>query len=124
MSRRTVLGMLIGLSMALSLGGCKFTEDIDKLVINDIGLASVKDGTYEGEQSNKPVTAAVRVLVQGGRIDSIKILSHGHGPGHGADAIVDRVVAAQSLKVDSVSGASYSSKVMLKAIENALEKGL
>lgn len=123
MSRRIVQGMLIGLTLALSLGGC-FTDDIRKLVVNDINPASVKDGSYEGEQNDKPVTAAVRVLVQGGRIDSIKVLSHGHGPGHGADAIVDRVIAAQSLKVDSVSGASYSSKVMLKAIENALEKGL
>ena len=123
MSRRIVQGMLIGLTLALSLGGC-FTDDIRKLVVNDINPASVKDGSYEGEQNDKPVTAAVRVLVQGGRIGSIKVLSHGHGPGHGADAIVDRVIAAQSLKVDSVSGASYSSKVMLKAIENALEKGL
>ena len=55
---------------------------------------------------------------------AIEVLKHSHGPGHGAGAIIDRVIAAQSLKVDAVSGASLSSKVMLKAIEKALEKGL
>ncbi|GAI95081.1 unnamed protein product, partial [marine sediment metagenome] len=31
-----------------------------------------------------------------------------------------KVVEAQTLQVDAVSGATYSSKVILKAIENAL----
>jgi uncharacterized protein with FMN-binding domain len=65
----------------------------------------------------------VRVSVRDGRITEIKLLRHSHGPGHGADAIVDRVVASQSLRVDAVSGASYSSKVVLKAIETALNQG-
>ncbi len=106
------------------LGGCKFTDDIDKLVITDVKIASVRDGSYEGEQDNKPVTAKVRIEVSRGAITAIKILEHSHGPRHGADALADRVVAAQSLKVDSISGATYSSKVMLKAMENALDKGL
>jgi uncharacterized protein with FMN-binding domain len=58
-----------------------------------------------------------------GRLESVKVLKHRHGPGHGADAIIDRVIAAQSLKVDAISGATASSKVMLKAIQSAPEKG-
>jgi uncharacterized protein with FMN-binding domain len=34
------------------------------------------------------------------------------------------VIEAQSLSVDAVSGSTYSSKVVLKAIELALKKGL
>ncbi len=124
MSIRLVAMVAAGLALALTLGGCKATEDIDKLVVNDVSVASVKDGVYRGTQENEPVTATVDVAVKAGKIDSIKIVSHGHGPGHGANAIVDRVIAAQSLKVDSISGATYSSKVLLKAIDNALEKGL
>jgi uncharacterized protein with FMN-binding domain len=52
------------------------------------------------------------------------MLSHGHGPNHGADALLPRVIDAQSLAVDAVSGSTYSSKVVLKAIETALKKGL
>jgi uncharacterized protein with FMN-binding domain len=38
--------------------------------------------------------------------------------------VVGRVIEAQSLDVDAVGGTSGSSKVMKKAIENALKKGL
>jgi uncharacterized protein with FMN-binding domain len=114
----------LGLALSISLVGCKDDEEIDKLVINDVDLASVKDGVYEGSQDNGLVSAVVQVETKDGKIDSIKVLKHKHGPGHSAKKIVDRVVAAQSLKVDSVSGATGSSKVLLKAIESALEKGL
>jgi uncharacterized protein with FMN-binding domain len=119
-----LLGLaLLGLALSLSLVGCD-SDEIDKLVIADVDLASVKDGVYEAEQDNSPVTAKVQVEVKDGKIASIKVVKHGHGPGHSAKNITDRVIAAQSLKVDSVSGATGSSKVMLKAIESALEKGL
>jgi uncharacterized protein with FMN-binding domain len=62
--------------------------------------------------------------VSAGRITEIVMLSHTHGPNHGADAILPRVVEAQSLVVDAVSGSTYSSKVVRKAIEIALKKGL
>jgi len=84
----------------------------------------VKDGTYEGSEKIFPVTASVRVTVSAGRISDIVMLSHSHGPNHGADAILPRVIEAQSLGVDAVSGATYSSKVVRKAVENALRKGL
>jgi hypothetical protein len=63
-------------------------------------------------------------VVKTGAITAITVLDHSHGPGHGSDAIIDRVIAAQSLDVDVVSGATLSSKVILKAIETALEKGM
>jgi len=114
---------LLSIALALSLAGC-FADDINRLIVADVSPSSVKDGTYEGKQANKPITAKVEVVVKDGAIAAIKVLEHIHGPGHGAEAIVDRVITAQSLKVDLVSGASLSSKVMLKAIETALEKGL
>jgi uncharacterized protein with FMN-binding domain len=118
-------GIVLGIALALglSLAACKFTDDIDKLVVNDVPPATVKDGTFVGEQDNAPVTAKVSVDVAGGAILAIKVLAHRHGPGHGADAIGGKVITAQSLRIDAVSGATYSSKVMLKAIENALEMG-
>ena len=115
--------VLVCIAFALSMAGC-FGDDIRRLVVSDVSPTAVRDGTYKGEQINEPITAEVEVRVKDGAIEAIKVLDHGHGPGHGADAIVDRVIAAQSLKVDVVSGATASSKVMLKAIETALEKGL
>jgi uncharacterized protein with FMN-binding domain len=106
------------------LTGCGGLESIDALRVEDVDLTAVRDGRYRGSQSNFPVTARVRMTVQGGRITEIELLRHFHGPGHGADDIVGRVLAQQSLRVDAVSGASYSSKVVLKAMENALRQGL
>jgi uncharacterized protein with FMN-binding domain len=42
--------------------------------------------------------------------------------GRPAEAITERVVAAQTTQVDAVSGATGSSRVILKAIENAVHK--
>lgn len=38
------------------------------------------------------------------------------------ESIISRVVENQSLKVDVVTGATITSKALLRAIENALEK--
>ena len=125
MTRRGPTGASVFLaSLCLLLTGCEFVDEINKLTIDDVRPSSVKDGEYMGTQNVFPVTATVAVSVKAGAITDIKLTEHGHGPGHGADAILPRVVAAQSLMVDAVSGSTYSSKVVRKAIELALKKGL
>ena len=120
---RGTLIVLFAISLCLSLGACMSDDDVDKLVIADVPISTVRDGTYVGEYNTLLVTAKVQATVTTGRLESVKVLKHRHGPGHEADAVVDRVIAAQSLHVDAISGATTSSKVMLKAIQFALEKG-
>jgi uncharacterized protein with FMN-binding domain len=48
-------------------------------------------------------------------------LKHVNGKGTAAESIPETVVEKQTLQVDSVSGATYSSKVILLAIETALK---
>jgi uncharacterized protein with FMN-binding domain len=121
-SRRVVL-VLLAAALGLSIGGCGALEEIEALTVEDVPVSAVRDGDYAAAENYLPVTAKVRVSVRGGEITEIELVRHMHGPGHGADAIVERVLAAQSLRVDAVSGASYSSKVVLKAIETALKQG-
>jgi uncharacterized protein with FMN-binding domain len=104
-------------------GGCSFVQKIEQLTIDDVDIASVKDGEYTGSVRILPVTAKVRVTVKDGAVTDIELLRHFHGPDHGAEQILGRVMGAQSLAVDAVSGSTYSSKVVLKAIEQALKKG-
>jgi uncharacterized protein with FMN-binding domain len=99
-------------------------REIGSMTFESIDITKVRDGSYKGDCSLFPVTATVRVNVEGGRIASIEVIKHMHGKGYGAEALAQRVVEAQSLDVDAVSGASGSSKAMRKAIENALLKGL
>lgn len=101
----------------------KNLEALKTVEVKDIDISTVADGTYTGSYNAFPVTAEVSVTVKGHVITGIDLISHGHGPDHGADAITGEVVKAQSLDVNAVSGATMSSKVVLLAIEDALEKG-
>jgi uncharacterized protein with FMN-binding domain len=116
--------ILVCAAAGLWLTGCSGLQQIEALTVADIPFGAVRDGRYQGSQRNFPVTAKVAVTVENGKITGIELLRHFHGPGHGADEIVGRVMAKQSLQVDAVTGATYSSKVVLKAIESALKRGL
>ncbi len=98
----------------------KNMDELVELPIIDIDFSSLIAGTYQGEFSSFPVAAEVEVTVEGERVTGINLINHRHGPGYGAEEILGRVIEAQSLKVDVISGATYSSVIVLKAIEEAL----
>jgi uncharacterized protein with FMN-binding domain len=50
----------------------------------------------------------------------IQLVKHRNGQGSWAEAMLTKVVDAQSLDVDTVTGATLSSKVILRAIAKAL----
>lgn len=119
-----VLGIVI---LALGAGSlwiwrtaARFEEKISGISIGEVDLATVADGVYEGKADAEIVRAEVQVTVRDHRITAIELTRHDSGRGGPAEAITEHVVAAQSLKVDVIGGATYSSKVILKAIENAL----
>lgn len=101
----------------------KNLEALKTVEVKNVDLSAVADGTYTGSYDAFPVTAEVSVTVKDHEITDLRLISHGHGPDHGADAITGDVLEAQSLDVDAVSGATMSSKVVLLAIEDALAKG-
>lgn len=86
-------------------------------------LSTVADGAYEGKAFLLPVSVKVRATVSDGRLASVELLKHFNGQGKPAEAIIGKVVEAQSLGVDVVSGATHSSLTILKAVEDALSKG-
>lgn len=93
------------------------------LTITDLQamLGSLPDGEYKGGfHPGKFVGAEVKVVVRDHKIASIELLEHNNGKGKPAEVLPARVVETQSLGVELVSGATSSSKVILKAIENAL----
>jgi uncharacterized protein with FMN-binding domain len=94
------------------------------LEIEDIPLDRVKDGVYVGEYSVFPVSAQVEVTVKDHAMASARILKHRNGQGSAGEAVVNKAIELGSIRVDTVAGATYSSKVLLKAMENALRKGL
>jgi uncharacterized protein with FMN-binding domain len=120
----TALLIIAGFAIA-AMGLMAYTEkNLEKLAnstVKHIDITALEDGVYKGSYGTFPVSAEVRVTVKGQRITGIDLLKHNNGQGAPAEVIPSRVVEAQSLDVDAVSGATYSSKVILKAIEKALE---
>lgn len=94
---------------------------IKQINIRKIDLSKVANGTYSSSFDALEVGAEVKVTVDDHKITDIKIVNHKNVRGEKAEVIPERVIAAQSLQVDTVSGATNSSKVILKAIDNALQ---
>lgn len=91
------------------------------------GVAGRKlaDGVYSGYSKKFPNNAEVEVTVKDGAIAAVKVLFHGAWKGKGIEEIIaGRIVAAQSTKVDAVTGATNSSAVIMNAAEEAVKKAL
>jgi uncharacterized protein with FMN-binding domain len=87
-------------------------------------LSSTADGVYRGEYDleSTPIKVVLDVVVQNGQITKIQIIEHKRSPiGKKAENIIKTIIERQSLDVDVVSGATASSKSILKAVENALQ---
>ena len=69
------------------------------------------------------IYAKVEVTVQNGEITDIIILEHRHEHGKAAETVINEIVDEQRIDVDAVSGATNSSIVIKKAVENALKSG-
>ena len=115
----TILFVLIGASLYLK----RLVNDVNSITVSNLNMANITDGIYVGEYSITPVYVEVEVSVTEHKITNIKIIEHENGLGGKAEKIVDDVISRQSLEVDAVSGATVSSKCIIKAIENALQSG-
>lgn len=99
----------------------RYRAIIKNMTIDDIDLSKINDGIYKGSSEAILVAADVEVTIQNHRISKIDLVRHLNGQGKPAEVMPDKVIKAQSLKVDTITGATSSSKVILKAIENALK---
>lgn len=99
-------------------------ERLQDLEIANVDLSKVVDGTYTGSYKVFPIIAEVKVTVKNHQLTAVELLKHQSGQGAPADKILDQIVEAQTLKVDVISGATYSSKIILKAVENSLNNAI
>jgi uncharacterized protein with FMN-binding domain len=87
-------------------------------------LSDKPDGVYRGAYTVSPTPVEVKldVTVISGRLDKIDIVTHtASAIGKQAEKIIPKIIEKQSLDIDVVSGATASSKAILKAVENALQ---
>lgn len=96
-------------------------QQLKQLSMKELDFSQIQDGSYRGQYRVFPISAEVEVVISNLRILSIELLKHEHGQGEDGEKVINQVVMNQKLQVDTISGATYSSIVILKAIQNALE---
>lgn len=113
-----IIALVIGISIMMRYKN--YQDQVKEMVFSDVDISSLADGVYTGEADVDVIYAKVEVTVENGTIVNIELLEHRHERGESAEAILDEIIKEQRLDVDAISSATNSSKVIRKAIENAL----
>ena len=102
----------------------KLKKQIEELQNSNDVSGKLKDGKYEGTGSGFKSTIKVEVEVKGGKIKSIKVIENGddHDYFEKAKTLMQSIISKQTTKVDSVSGATFSSNGIKSAVRSALKK--
>lgn len=88
------------------------------------GSGTYRDGTYTGTGTGFSGPITVQVVIGGGKIKDITVVSSTDDSPYlqNASALLKQIVALQSTNVDTVSGATYSSVGLISAVRDALQK--
>lgn len=112
LKKKALIGV-IGLTM-LALTACGAKEE----------GGAFKDGSYKGTGEGYKGAIEIEVVVAGGKITDLAVLSHEETPGisDGAfDGIKEQLIEKQSAEgLDTVSGATGTSNGLIEAINEAL----
>lgn len=98
-----------------------YKQAVRETIFDEIDVANVSDGIYMGEYDVNFIYAKVEVTVVNGKIVNINILEHRHERGKAAETVIKKIIEEQKIDVDAISGATNSSTVIKKAVENALK---
>jgi uncharacterized protein with FMN-binding domain len=108
---------------------CAQLKKVREMPINDIDMSHVEDGMYTGDFTygmfGINFTYVVETDVKSNRIIDIRVVKN-RNTNHAklAENVIPRVIEAQSPNVDAHTGATTTSKALLKAIEYSLVKGI
>lgn len=108
-------GIALWLAVAITLFG--FTAPS----VEAAGYA-YNDGTYTGTGTGRGGALSAEVTVENGRITEIEVGSNNETPSYleTAKGVINRIIAKQGTAVDTVSGATLSSRAIIEATEAAL----
>ena len=101
--------------------------DTNAFTENTVSSSKFTDGTYQGKAYGYDGTIKASVTIKDGKIADISCSSEESDLWYFEKceaAVVADILASQDTEVDSVSGATYSSNGIKKAVLNALEQAL
>lgn len=98
-----------------------YKKAVKETTFSGVDISNIPNGVYTGEYDVDFIYVKVEVTVQEGEVTKIDILEHKNGRGKPAETVTNRIIEEQRIDVDAVSGATNSSIVIKKAVENALK---
>lgn len=120
-----LLGILVFAYFNIAVPLRRAVTEVIPMEIEAIDLMKVADGQYSAGFGAGLSKYEVEVEVVDHRIQNIIILSGGSTDyATKARVVIENIVNTQKNVVDSVSGATISSKGLMKAVELSLKKGL
>ena len=117
-----VLGVSFGIGWSYIM---KEHREARNLPLNKVNFSILEDGSYHGYYDGGMYRWRINdcdVTVTNGKVSQI-LLSNSNDPAEAnveAAMLYDRVIESQSLQVDTLSGATLTSKAYLQCVENAL----
>jgi len=118
------VGLLVFISIGFMLSGTSMFGCAPAPVLGaPVKHEKINDGVYEGSYRGGLNKASVRVTIKDKTIFNIEIAEHQALKGKKAELpILERIIETQSTRVDVVSGATNSSRVIMNAVQKAIEK--
>lgn len=93
----------------------------ENITIDSINLSNLSDGVYLGEFKEGRWSNTLNVIVKDHKITEIILKDDVKFPMPNlSDELFSNVIKSQNTTVDTISGATVTSKAYLKSIENAL----
>lgn len=124
--KKKIIFILIGLCMILGVGVVYMmystTKEAEGIKLSHVDMKNIEDGTYVGEQRIGLVNVEVNVIVLNHKLVQVDLIKHETGMGQDAKEVIPKMIKENDIHVDVVSGATISSKTIMKACENALSK--
>jgi len=116
-----IVGIIIAaLVAAMAIGTLNGMGYVRRMTVNPIDLSKIADGVYAGSFKKGRFSYSVEVAVKDHRIQAVKPTDPKQVTSPIIEQIFARIVQDQSVRVDTVSGASLTTKAVSKAAENAL----
>lgn len=117
------LSILVIMSMVLGVVGCTKAEAPVEAPQNENAI--YKAGTYTAVANGHNGDVKVEVVFDDTSIVSIKVLEHDETAGIGdlaMERLPEEIVGGQTLAVDSITGATFTSTAILEAVEDCVKQ--
>ena len=103
--------------------GCAYQEMIRvrQMDIQNVDISSIQDGKYIGSFYYSGFEYRVKTIVNAQKIIDIEILQNRDTKrAQRAEVVLREILKRQTPNVDAISGATTTSKALMKAVENSL----